>query len=97
MIQKVALVTVTKENAVLFRIHPADDSTAGTNNINGSTSDTTTTAVAVEESGNRAVDKERALIASISWRRILLLIIAVTVHNIPEGLAVGVAFGMFWA
>nr|ACO14630.1 Zinc transporter SLC39A11 [Caligus clemensi] len=27
------------------------------------------------------------------WKRILLLIIAVTVHNIPEGLAVGVAFG----
>ncbi|XP_014669500.1 PREDICTED: zinc transporter ZIP11-like [Priapulus caudatus] len=27
-----------------------------------------------------------------SWRRILLLIIAITVHNIPEGLAVGVAF-----
>ncbi|KAI1722293.1 ZIP zinc transporter domain-containing protein [Ditylenchus destructor] len=29
----------------------------------------------------------------ISWRRILLLIMAVTVHNIPEGLAVGVGFG----
>lgn len=28
-----------------------------------------------------------------SWRRILLLIIAITVHNIPEGLAVGVGFG----
>merc|ERR1719319_1677952 len=27
------------------------------------------------------------------WRQILLLIIAITVHNIPEGLAVGVAFG----
>ncbi|XP_045115905.1 zinc transporter ZIP11-like isoform X2 [Portunus trituberculatus] len=27
------------------------------------------------------------------WRRILLLIIAITVHNIPEGLAVGVGFG----
>ena len=27
------------------------------------------------------------------WKRILLLIVAVTVHNIPEGLAVGVAFG----
>ncbi|VDK76593.1 unnamed protein product [Litomosoides sigmodontis] len=73
------------------RIHPADD--PSTNNINGSTSDTTATAVAVEENSNRPVDKERALIASISWRRILLLIIAVTVHNIPEGLAVGVAFG----
>ncbi|KXJ12159.1 zinc transporter ZIP11 [Exaiptasia diaphana] len=28
-----------------------------------------------------------------SWKRIVLLIIAITVHNIPEGLAVGVAFG----
>ena len=27
------------------------------------------------------------------WKRIILLIIAVTVHNIPEGLAVGVSFG----
>jgi len=27
------------------------------------------------------------------WKRILLLIIAITVHNIPEGLAVGVGFG----
>lgn len=27
------------------------------------------------------------------WRRMLLLIMAITIHNIPEGLAVGVAFG----
>lgn len=27
------------------------------------------------------------------WRRMLLLILAITIHNIPEGLAVGVAFG----
>ncbi|XP_005108739.1 zinc transporter ZIP11 [Aplysia californica] len=30
---------------------------------------------------------------AVSWRRILLLIIAITIHNIPEGLAVGVGFG----
>ncbi|BFZ18012.1 hypothetical protein BsWGS_21050 [Bradybaena similaris] len=30
---------------------------------------------------------------AINWRRILLLIIAITIHNIPEGLAVGVGFG----
>ena len=28
-----------------------------------------------------------------SWRRSVLLITAITLHNIPEGLAVGVAFG----
>lgn len=28
-----------------------------------------------------------------SWRRTTLLLLAVTLHNIPEGLAVGVAFG----
>ena len=30
---------------------------------------------------------------STSWRRSVLLILAITLHNIPEGLAVGVAFG----
>lgn len=30
---------------------------------------------------------------ALSWRRVFLLIVAVTVHNIPEGLAVGVGFG----
>ncbi|CAF1040693.1 unnamed protein product [Didymodactylos carnosus] len=29
----------------------------------------------------------------IKWNRMLLLIIAVTVHNFPEGMAVGVGFG----
>lgn len=28
-----------------------------------------------------------------SWRRTTLLVLAVTLHNIPEGLAIGVAFG----
>nr|XP_047920428.1 zinc transporter ZIP11 isoform X3 [Anser cygnoides] len=31
--------------------------------------------------------------SSSSWRRILLMILAITIHNIPEGLAVGVGFG----
>jgi ZIP family zinc transporter len=30
---------------------------------------------------------------STEWRRATLLILAITLHNIPEGLAVGVAFG----
>jgi ZIP family zinc transporter len=28
-----------------------------------------------------------------NWRRTILLVLAITLHNIPEGLAVGVAFG----
>lgn len=28
-----------------------------------------------------------------SWQRSILLVLAITIHNIPEGLAVGVAFG----
>lgn len=36
----------------------------------------------------------RALEARQSqWKRIMLLVVAITVHNIPEGLAVGVSFG----
>lgn len=38
-------------------------------------------------------DSHERLEKRSQWRRILLLIIAVTVHNIPEGLAVGVGFG----
>ncbi|NXH50444.1 S39AB protein, partial [Dicaeum eximium] len=33
------------------------------------------------------------LAGSSSWRRIVLMILAITIHNIPEGLAVGVGFG----
>jgi ZIP family zinc transporter len=29
----------------------------------------------------------------VRWRRLVLLMIAITAHNFPEGLAVGVAFG----
>ncbi len=30
---------------------------------------------------------------STRWHRVILLVLAITLHNIPEGLAVGVAFG----
>ncbi|MCX6112645.1 MAG: ZIP family metal transporter, partial [Proteobacteria bacterium] len=30
---------------------------------------------------------------SSSWRRSMLLVVAITIHNIPEGLALGIAFG----
>lgn len=37
--------------------------------------------------------KSEAEGVSTSWRRSVLLVLAITIHNIPEGLAVGVAFG----
>lgn len=37
--------------------------------------------------------KEDAEGISTSWRRSALLVLAITIHNVPEGLAVGVAFG----
>ncbi len=36
---------------------------------------------------------EQAEGVSTGWRRSVLLVLAITLHNIPEGLAVGVAFG----
>ncbi|XP_048869871.1 LOW QUALITY PROTEIN: zinc transporter ZIP11 [Brienomyrus brachyistius] len=38
------------------------------------------------------LERERPGRAASSWRRVLLLIMAITIHNIPEGLAVGVGF-----
>lgn len=37
------------------------------------------------------IDKAEGI--KTSWQRSVLLILAITLHNIPEGLAVGVAFG----
>lgn len=37
--------------------------------------------------------REEAEGPKTTWRRSILLVIAITLHNIPEGLAVGVAFG----
>ncbi|GAB4407885.1 MAG: ZIP family metal transporter [Bacteroidia bacterium] len=37
--------------------------------------------------------REQAEGISTSWHRSVLLVLAITLHNIPEGLAVGVAFG----
>jgi ZIP family zinc transporter len=37
--------------------------------------------------------REAAEGVSTTWRRSVLLVLAITIHNIPEGLAVGVAFG----
>ena len=38
-------------------------------------------------------DLDKAEGVSTSWRRSTLLVLAITLHNVPEGLAVGVAFG----
>ena len=38
-------------------------------------------------------DMEEAEGIKTHWRRSVLLVLAITLHNIPEGLAVGVAFG----
>jgi ZIP family zinc transporter len=37
--------------------------------------------------------REQAEGIKTSWQRSILLVLAITLHNIPEGLAVGVAFG----
>ncbi|XP_074080771.1 zinc transporter ZIP11 isoform X2 [Macrotis lagotis] len=46
-----------------------------------------------DSASSRPSRDNRGKQSSNSWRRILLLILAITVHNIPEGLAVGVGFG----
>jgi zinc transporter, ZIP family len=40
---------------------------------------------------NRPVDQAEG--PSTTWDRSILLVLAITMHNIPEGLAIGVAFG----
>ena len=39
------------------------------------------------------LDSSQAEGPKTSWQRSILLVMAITIHNIPEGLAVGVAFG----
>ncbi|WP_055666735.1 ZIP family metal transporter [Desnuesiella massiliensis] len=39
------------------------------------------------------LEKSEAEGVKTSWQRSILLVLAITLHNIPEGLAVGVAFG----
>ncbi|XP_058262050.1 zinc transporter ZIP11 isoform X2 [Hemibagrus wyckioides] len=46
-----------------------------------------------EEKEVGARPQEVICTSASSWRRIVLLILAITIHNIPEGLAVGVGFG----
>lgn len=46
--------------------------------------------LATYTASQEAINQANAL---SQWKRIMLLVIAITVHNIPEGLAVGVSFG----
>nr|WP_072832162.1 ZIP family metal transporter [Clostridium collagenovorans] len=39
------------------------------------------------------LDTSQAEGVKTSWQRSILLVLAITIHNIPEGLAVGIAFG----
>lgn len=68
------------ENASRRR-RKASDLPGSTRDADGSVS--TYTASQIQEQLN----------AQSQWKRIILLVIAITVHNIPEGLAVGVSFG----
>ncbi len=42
---------------------------------------------------HRGLERDKAEGIKTSWQRSVLLVLAITLHNIPEGLAVGVAFG----
>lgn len=42
---------------------------------------------------HKGFDTSKAEGIKTSWQRSILLVLAITIHNIPEGLAVGVAFG----
>jgi zinc transporter, ZIP family len=42
---------------------------------------------------HRGLDNSKAEGIRTNWQRSILLVLAITLHNIPEGLAVGVAFG----
>jgi len=42
---------------------------------------------------HKGLDTSQAEGIKTSWQRSVLLVLAVTLHNIPEGMAVGVAFG----
>ena len=40
-----------------------------------------------------SISNASSVASSASWRRLMLMIIAIVIHNFPEGMAVGVAFG----
>lgn len=42
------------------------------------------------------LEKRKSFASSSSFKRCLMLIVSITLHNIPEGLAIGVAFGSLY-
>jgi zinc transporter ZupT len=46
-----------------------------------------------QQQSQSQLQEAAATLKAQSWRRILLLVIAIVIHNFPEGLAVGVGFG----
>lgn len=72
----------------MIRNPKKDDKKSGQES--GSTSSCVSNNQQSDKSKENSIDSTDRM---LSWRRILLLIMAVTVHNIPEGLAVGVGFG----
>lgn len=82
-----------KDPAIELAIQMNQNGTASKDKEAGYTNHVVTeTSVQVVEASAKEDMKEK-MDKYISWKRILLLLIAITVHNIPEGLAVGVAFG----
>lgn len=65
--------------------------TVGKHNIDKNnilTEETVSTQMSYDEEGCNIEEIQHG-----QWKRIVLLVVAITVHNIPEGLAVGVGFG----
>jgi zinc transporter ZupT len=46
-----------------------------------------------QQQSQSQLQEAAATLKAQSWRRILLLVIAIVIHNFPEGMAVGVGFG----
>ncbi|OQS02731.1 Zinc (Zn2)-Iron (Fe2) Permease (ZIP) Family [Thraustotheca clavata] len=71
-------ITPVKESDAQLRRRKKDDDATPSNDSKGEHEDTITSFVSAKD---------------MSFRRVVLLVIAITMHNFPEGMAVGVGFG----